>query len=97
MVFILLTTLFSVCFGVFVVLASSDYSRDAHAGLALLFLICAAICFFCAVEGHKQLVARQQLLEQKCIQAGIAEMKAVATEARFEFIEVSAPAEKPEP
>ncbi len=64
----------------------------------IIFLISAGGLSIKTAETFNSLVARQQILEQKCIQAGLAVMKTVATEERFEFIEtLSVPAEKSEP
>lgn len=66
-------------------------------GLAMLCVpFAVAICAKITLVVEED-VRRLRSLEQKCIQAGIAEMRAFPTEARFEFIEASAPAEKPEP
>ena len=68
------------------------------------FCVLAMLCvpFAVAICAKITLVVEEDVqrllsLEQKCVQAGIAEMRTVTTEARFEFIEASAPAEKPEP
>lgn len=96
MVMAALTILFSVFLGVYLAEMARKPTDDNGAYL-LLFLIGTLACGMCVVNKLDELIVRQQLLEQKCIQAGIAEMRAVTTEARFEFIEVSAPAEKSEP
>ncbi len=90
--FLFIAGIFACC------LVNSRHNEDLFMVL-LLFTGLAAVAFG-SVVGDKpnKLIARQYLLEQKCIQAGLATMKSVATEERFEFIEVSpALAEKNEP
>lgn len=91
--------LFSFLAGVFACcLANGSRSEDLFVVLLLFTSLVAAAFGFVTMNGWDALVARQQLLEQKCIQAGLAVMKTVATEERFEFIEaLPVPAEKSEP